>query len=180
MYLRPRPDAKAKQVLMLLHFLAWTSFVYMMINGGVILFALIKGIFYQETSGTVYTELNLLPLKQYGYQHYVASASFAAALLFLKAYVLFLLIRVLSKVNLANPFNMELAGTLKKISYVLIGIAIVVFLHNAHATWLFKKMEMGFEHWSAGEYLFIAGLVFVISRIFKRGVELQKENDLTV
>jgi hypothetical protein len=33
---------------------------------------------------------------------------------------------------------------------------------------------------NAGEFLFMAGLVFIISPIFKRGVELQSENELTV
>jgi hypothetical protein len=30
------------------------------------------------------------------------------------------------------------------------------------------------------EYLFIAGIVYVISQIFKRGIEIQEENQLTV
>jgi len=36
------------------------------------------------------------------------------------------------------------------------------------------------ESIEAGEILFMAGLVFVIAQIFKRGVEMQAENELTV
>ncbi|MBN2635649.1 MAG: DUF2975 domain-containing protein [Prolixibacteraceae bacterium] len=36
------------------------------------------------------------------------------------------------------------------------------------------------DSWNTGPFLFMAGLVFVISQIFKRGVEIQSENDLTV
>jgi hypothetical protein len=31
-----------------------------------------------------------------------------------------------------------------------------------------------------GEFLFLAGIVFVIAQIFKRGIEIQTENELTV
>lgn len=30
------------------------------------------------------------------------------------------------------------------------------------------------------EYLFMAGIIYIISQIFKRGIELQEENQLTV
>lgn len=36
------------------------------------------------------------------------------------------------------------------------------------------------NHFNHGEYFFMAGIVYIISQIFKRGVELQEENELTV
>ena len=35
-------------------------------------------------------------------------------------------------------------------------------------------------NWISGEFIFMVGLVFIISQVFKRGVEIQAENDLTV
>jgi hypothetical protein len=32
----------------------------------------------------------------------------------------------------------------------------------------------------SGETLFLAGVVFVIAQIFKKGVEIQSENELTI
>jgi hypothetical protein len=33
---------------------------------------------------------------------------------------------------------------------------------------------------SGDEYLFMAGIIYIISQVFKRGIEIQEENDLTV
>lgn len=33
---------------------------------------------------------------------------------------------------------------------------------------------------SAGSFIFLAGIIYVIAQIFKRGIELQNENDLTI
>jgi hypothetical protein len=33
---------------------------------------------------------------------------------------------------------------------------------------------------SGDEYLFITGIIYIISQIFKRGIEIQEENQLTV
>jgi hypothetical protein len=30
------------------------------------------------------------------------------------------------------------------------------------------------------EYLFMAGMIYIISQVFKRGIEIQEENNLTV
>jgi hypothetical protein len=35
-------------------------------------------------------------------------------------------------------------------------------------------------HDMGDEYLFIAGMIYIISQIFKRGIEIQEENNLTV
>ncbi|GLU53977.1 hypothetical protein Dfri01_34380 [Dyadobacter frigoris] len=60
------------------------------------------------------------------------------------------------------------------------GTWIVAVLNNEHADRLFKRTGIISEAWAAEEFIFMAGLVFIISRVFKRGVEIQSENDLTV
>jgi len=90
------------------------------------------------------------------------------------------LIKVLSKVNLQNPFTTEVARLLERISVVLLGIAIVAFMNNAQAGWLLKTNGVAQYKLAIDEFLFMAGLVYIISQVFKRGVEIQTENDLTV
>jgi hypothetical protein len=98
----------------------------------------------------------------------------------MKSFVWFLVIKTLSKINLVNPFKMEVALTLEKISYVLFGTWIVGILSSAYTSRLLKITGELFGSWMTGEFIFMAGLVFIISQIFKRGVEIQSENELTV
>ena len=79
-----------------------------------------------------------------------------------------------------NPFKIEVAWILEKVSYVLLGIWLLDTLSNVHSSWVLKQTGVLPGDWDAGEFLFMAGLVFIISQVFKRGVEIQAENDLTV
>ena len=79
-----------------------------------------------------------------------------------------------------NPFKIEVARIIQRIGYVLLGTWFIAMLSNAHTGWLLKKKGALHGDWVAGEFIFMAGLVFIISQVFKRGVEIQSENDLTV
>ena len=98
----------------------------------------------------------------------------------MKAFVFFLAIKILSKVKLVNPFKIEVARILESIVYVLLGTWFIAMLTNAHTSWLLKKTGELHGDWVATEFIFMAGLVFIISQVFKRGVEIQSENDLTI
>jgi hypothetical protein len=98
----------------------------------------------------------------------------------MKAYASFLVIKTLSTMNLSNPFTMEVAKKMEKVSYVLFEIWIVSMLKNAHTGWLLKATGGLQGEWVNGDFILMAALVFVLSQIFKRGVEIQSENELTV
>jgi len=53
-------------------------------------------------------------------------------------------------------------------------------LHNSHIGWLAKTLPSMQENYISGEFIFLAGVVFVIAQVFKKGVEIQTENELTV
>jgi hypothetical protein len=75
---------------------------------------------------------------------------------------------------------MEVAQLMEKISIYIFGTWVMVMLHNAHLGWLLKKIPGLEAHYISGEFIFLAGVVFVFSQIFKKGVEIQTENELTV
>ncbi len=97
-----------------------------------------------------------------------------------KAYALWLVTRTLAKVNLSTPFTMEVVLLLQKISSVLLGTAVFSFVNNQYGKWIFKRISGSPVVFATEEILFMAGLIFIISQLFKRGVELQSENDLTI
>ena len=42
-----------------------------------------------------------------------------------------------------------------------------------------QRIVVNFD-WSAQEFLLMAGVIFIIGLFYKRGIELQAENDLTI
>ena len=98
----------------------------------------------------------------------------------IKSYLAYLIIKLLAKINIIHPFSMEIANRVVKISYTLIFIWGLSFVVNFFDKWsaLAIGLEPQFE--IRGELLFIAGLVYLIGNIFKRGVEIQNENKLTI
>ncbi len=88
---------------------------------------------------------------------------------------------LLTKINLKSPFKMEAALLLEKIGYFLMGIWIVGTIAENYVQWLSKSIGKSLIDVKIDfNYLFIAGIVYIISQVFKRGVEIQNENELTV
>lgn len=169
---------KTKRILSIMHVLAWVVFIGLMVQSGAILFGYVYSLVTPEAAGKLYTGLNLLELRQSNLVHYTIAMFFLALTPGLKAYIAFAVTRTLSNVNLQNPFTMATVQKLESISYDLVviwGVRIVQHVHSE--VWI--KEDIHTTGYS-GETLFIAGLVFVISQVFKRGVELQSESDLTV
>lgn len=51
---------------------------------------------------------------------------------------------------------------------------------NAHHQWMRQNGLPIPENWISGEFIFLAGVIFIIAQIFKKGIELQSENELTI
>ena len=88
------------------------------------------------------------------------------------------------KLNLVKPFSTEMAGLIEKISLEALSIAIVSVIADQYTK---RLIQTGYdvshieEYWDdIAAFLMMAAIVFVISQIFKKGIEIQNENDLTV
>ena len=99
----------------------------------------------------------------------------------LKAYLFFLLIKVFSTINLKHPFSSAIRLLLSNISLVALSIGMSSVIAVSYYGWLYKKGMLLYSlprHISgSSEFLFFAGILFVISLIFKRGIELQSQKD---
>ncbi|TDE17149.1 DUF2975 domain-containing protein [Dyadobacter psychrotolerans] len=175
-----KTDTKTKQILQVMHVLTWIAFIGLMIEAGAILVSYAVSCVNPEAVKNLYKDLNLEELREFSFWQYTMSVSFLVAISGMKAYVLFLVIQALSKVNLENPFTIEVVLILEKISYNLLGVWIVAVINNRQTEWLLRRTGITSETLAAEEFIFMAGLVFIISQVFKRGVEIQSENDLTV
>jgi hypothetical protein len=160
--------------------LAWVAFFGFLIEGGAVLVSCAISYVNPDAAKNLYNGLNLYALRQFNFWHYNLYISFMVALSLMKARVAILVVKLISKLNLETPFTMQVANKLERISYILFGTWLITILSNAHMAWLMKLTNELYGNYVSGEFIFMAGVVFVFSQIFKRGVEIQSENELTV
>jgi hypothetical protein len=175
-----RTKTRTEQILQAMHVLAWVAFIGLLIKTGALLVSYGMSCVNPGASRNFYAGQDLYDLIQFSFLQYTMVVSFMIAISGMKAFATFLLIKALSKVNMMNPFKIEVAHVIERLSYVLFGTWILTVLSNAHADWLGKRTGLIQGDGVDGEFIFMAGLVFILSQVFKRGVEIQSENDLTV
>jgi hypothetical protein len=123
-------NTRTQRVLNVMHVIAWIVFVGLLIEAGAVMTSYIVSCVNPSAAKHLYKSLDLYPLREISLWYYTIAVSFVIAQAFMKALVAFLLIKVLSSVNLQNPFTIEVARLLEKISVVLVGIAVVAFMNN--------------------------------------------------
>ena len=168
-------------VLQFLKFLAYVAMIGYSIEAGSIIISAIVSVFNPVATKDLYKHLDLSQLRTYNINLYYLMISFIAGISILKAKVWLMVIKMLSNLNLRSPFRHETAWILKKISFTLLYIWVVSLTANILATILVEKLGQQVDYkFPVDEFLFMAGLVYVISQVFKRGIEIQSENELTV
>jgi hypothetical protein len=171
---------KTEIILIITNILAWLAIAGFIIKAGAILISYGVSIGNPEGAKNLYMGMNLYNLRQFDFWHYTGVVVHMIIILGAEAYTAFLVTKVLSKIKMASPFTIEISKLLEKISYVILAIWAVAMLYNAHMQWLSKQVSGLQENLFSEESLFISGVVFVFAQIFKKGVELQSENELTV
>ena len=173
-------ETKTERILRAMNVVSWIAFIGLMVQAGGILASYGVSTANPEAAKHLFDRLDLYNLEQYDFEHYTLIIFFKAAIYALEAYVAYLLIKVLSAIRLSNPFTMDVALRLEKISYFLFGTWIIAMFYDLHMAWLAERVAGLEKNYISGEFIFMAGVVFVISQIFKKGVEIQSENELTV
>ena len=172
---------KTKQILELLKILSWVIFIGLCIKAGAIIISFAVSLFINtEAAKDLYLGLNLSQLNDYSNLYYICIVSFIITIALLKAYLFYLVIKIFKTINFHNPFNVVVGNLISKISYYAVVIAIIAIIANSYSDRLVKKGINFNVTWGSSEFLFMAGLLYIIAVIFKRGIEIQQENELTI
>ncbi|WP_077923348.1 DUF2975 domain-containing protein [Spirosoma sp. 209] len=168
-------------VLKIMNVLFWIIFIGLCIKTGALLFSFSVSLFVSP-AGTrdLYMGLNLSELYNYNLWYYVHMALLIIALNGLKAYIAYLVVKIFMKFDLAKPFNPDISTLIAAISHTALGAGILAMIANGSSDWLMKRGVDIPANYGAGEILFFAGVIYIIAIVFRKGTELQTENDLTV
>lgn len=173
-----------KQILRFLSLLAWLIFIGLCIEAGSFIFNAIYTFTLKQNNSTY---LGLEELFRADQGNYLVVIAFMTVAAIMKALIFYFIIKNLpeNKLNLAKPFNWETGRLVSNIASLSFGIGIFSLWGSKYTSWLIEKgMTLpSTEHLrlAGGDvWIFMGIILYVIAQIFKRGIEMQNENDLTI
>jgi hypothetical protein len=167
-----------------LHVVAWLIFVGLCIEAGGMIVNFVYSLFKPAIVGNLYQKLDLSSMYQQSKWTYFGMYSFVISVALLKAMLFYIVIELLYKLDLSKPFSSFVAGKIAQISYFTLAVGILSFMARQTAKNLSHR---GYEIDKLGQFwvdsqafILMAAVIYVIAAIFKKGVDIQNENDLTV
>lgn len=168
----------------ILHIIVWIIFVGLCIEAGGLLVNFGFSIFKPESVKYLYQKLDLSQIYNQSQFAFYSLYSFILIIAVIKAYMFYQVIKLTTKFDLSRPFNGYVAKQINQISYSTFSIGILSYLARQTSG---RLQHQGFDTASLNQfwgdaqaYVLMAAVIFIIASIFSRGVELQKENDMTV
>ena len=167
-----------------LKIISWVIFIGLCIETGALLFNYIYSLFRTVATNNLYQGLNLSELYNQSTTLYSYLFSMVIFVSGLKAYVFYLVIKLFMKLNLAKPCDEGVRYYITQISWFVFFTGMSSYIAHRFTKHLVQKgyeVDAVSHFWSGTEaFLLMAAVLFVIAQIFKKGIELQHENDLTV
>jgi hypothetical protein len=167
-----------------LHIVAWLIFVGLCIEAGGLVVNFIFSILKPEFVDNLYQKLDLGAMYHFNKGVFFGVYGFILTTSILKAYLFYLVIMLLSKINMVKPFSSEVAKQITQISYLTFSIGIISFVARKVTDNLpidqFDTASLHHFWVDSQAFILMAAVVYVIATIFTKGVEIQNENDLTV
>ena len=176
-----------KQILNILLILSWILVIGICIEAG----GFIANAFFALANPSVVTHLwqqvDLSDLFKYDRGWYFVVTLIMSIVAVMKAWLFFVIIKILNNkdLNIAKPFSKEVQRSIFLISYIALLIGLLSGYGVKYIGWLIqqrvKMPDTQLLHLGGADvWLFMAIVLFIIAQIFKRGIEIQTENELTV
>ena len=173
-----------KFVFTALHIVSWIIFVGLCIEAGALVVNFIYSLFKPEIVDNLYQKLDLSQMYSVNKWIYFGMYSFILFISILKAYLFYVVIKLISKFDLQKPFNSYAAGHISRISYITFSIGLISYIAREVSGSLVHygiDTDNLNQFWAdSSAYILMAAVVYVIAAVFSRGIEIQNEIDLTV
>lgn len=176
---------KAEKTLPLLQVISWIIYIGICIKTGTIIISYLISIFSNpQAAADLELGLNLSSLLEFKPIYYHLMLSLVIGIWMLKASIMYQVILVFKKLKLVQPFTQEIYAHIYKMSQLALATGLLSYGAFMYYRWLWKlDVELSnLQEYLSGrtEFLFMAAILYVISQVFKRGIEIQSESDLTI
>ena len=167
-----------------LYIVAWLIFVGLSIEAGGLLVNFFFSIYKPEFVPNLYLKLDLTEMYKESRIAFFGIYSFILIISILKAFLFYIVIRLMHKMYLSKPFSTFVAKQISQISYYTLSIGLLSLIGRQFAK---NLMHYGFDTGSLNQFwtdsqafILMGAVIYIIAVIFKKGVDIQNENDLTV
>lgn len=167
-----------------LYVIAWLIFIGLSIEAGGLLVNFFFSIFNPEMVPNLYQKLDLTVMYRESEPVFYGIYSFILTISLLKAIMFYVVIRLMHTMNLSKPFDSFVSNQIFQVSYYAISIGFFSFFakqitkNMMHYSFVPDSVN---QFWVDSEaFIFMGAVIYIIAIIFKKGVDIQNENDLTV
>lgn len=167
-----------------LYIVAWLIFVGLSIEAGGVIVNFFFSLYNPGFVQNLYQKLDLTDMYRASKMAFFGVYSFILIISILKAWLFYIVIRLMHKMDLSKPFDSFVSGQILQLSYYTLSIGFLSYI----ARQLVKNLRHhGFvpdnleQFWADSQaFILMGAVIYILATIFKKGVELQNENDLTV
>lgn len=171
-------------VFWILKIVAWIIFIGLCIEAGGLIVNFFFSLYKPELLPNLYQKIDLTAMYADSKLAFFGTYGFILSISILKAVLFYTVIMLMFKMDLTKPFSGFVSRKILQISYYTVSIGF--FSHIArqitktlmHHGYALESLE---QFWADSDAFIIMGaVIYIIAIIFKKGVEIQTENDLTV
>ncbi len=167
-----------------LYVVVWLIFVGLSIEAGGLIVNFFFNLYQPEFVQNLYQKLDLSAMYNLNKFAFFGMYSFILIISILKAILFYIVIMLMHKMDLSRPFTSFVARKISQISYMTLSIGLLSHIGRE----LVKNITArGFvtdnlsNFWVDSQAFIIMGaVVYIIAVIFKKGIEIQIENELTI
>jgi len=171
-------------VFTVLKIVSWIIFVGLCIEAGGLIVNFIFSLYKPEFVHNLYQKMDLSEMYERSKWAFFSMYSFILVISILKVVLFYVVIRLVSKINLTKPFNSFVSRQISLMSYYTFSIGILSYIaretakHLQHRGYVIDSLN---QFWADSQaFILMSAVIYVIATIFSKGVEIQNENDLTV
>ncbi len=167
-----------------LKIVAWIIFVGLCIEAGGLIVNFIFSLYNPEFVHKLYQKLDLSEMYERSKWAFFSMYSFILFISILKAYLFYIVIMLVTKINLSKPFNSYVSRQISQISYYTLSIGLLSYIAQQsaknlqHHGYVIDSLN---QFWADSQaFILMAAVIYVIATIFSKGVEYQEELEETV
>lgn len=165
-------------------FIAWLIFIGLCIETGALIVNFFFSMYKPEFVQNLYQKLDLTQMYKESKLTFFGVYGFIMTIAILKACLFYVVIRLMLKLDLSKPFDTFVARQISLLSYYTLSIGLLSYIARQTTKGLshygFATDELN-QFWEDSQaFILMGAVIYIIATIFKKGIEIQNENDLTV
>jgi hypothetical protein len=179
---------KTDYILTVLNVLSWIVFIGLCLDAGIfIVYTVLTLMLEPAQAAKMWKEVDLTGVYNYSQSHFVTLTALIIIATILKATMFYLIVKFFynKNFNLSKPFNEAAKRFVLTLGYLSLGIGFFSSWGTKFVEGLTQKgvsiPDLRYLRLGGADVWWFMGIVLlVIAFIFKKGIELQNENELTV